>query len=43
MSRLRVVLFCLIGLMLAGLGMGLLKFHHLKKEPEAALAVLPEQ
>ena len=42
MSRLRVVLFCLIGLMLAGLGMGLLKFHHLKKEPEAALAVLPE-
>lgn len=41
MSKVRAVLFCIIGLMLAGLGMGLLRFHHLKEEPDA-LAVLPE-
>lgn len=35
-------MFCLIGLMLAGLAVGLFRFHHLKKDPEAALALLPE-
>lgn len=42
MFRVRTVLFCLIGVMLAGLTVGLVRFHHLKRDPEAALALLPE-
>lgn len=40
--KVRTVLFCLIGLMFAGLAVGLVRFHDLKKEPEAVLALLPE-
>ncbi|MBE9581555.1 MAG: hypothetical protein IMF18_08055, partial [Proteobacteria bacterium] len=42
MSKIRIILFCVICVMLFGLGIGMFRFHHLKKEPEAALALLPE-
>ncbi|MBN1841155.1 MAG: LPS export ABC transporter periplasmic protein LptC [Deltaproteobacteria bacterium] len=42
MSKIRIVLFCVICVMLFGLGIGMFRFHHLKKEPEAALSLLPE-
>ncbi len=42
MFRVRTILFCLIGLMLGGLALGLVRFRDLKKNPEAVLALLPE-
>ena len=42
MSKMRTVLFCFIGLMLAGLGVGWVSYHHISKEPEVLLSVLPK-
>jgi len=42
MSKIRKVLFCFICLMIGGLGVGLISYHHLRKEPEALLSVLPK-
>ena len=42
MSRLNKVLFCLIGLMLAGLVAGLVGYNRLGKQPDALVSVLPK-
>lgn len=42
MSRVKTLLYCLIGLMVAGIGFGLAGYHRLKEEPRALLSVLPK-
>ncbi|NVM22545.1 MAG: LPS export ABC transporter periplasmic protein LptC [Desulfobacterales bacterium] len=42
MSNIRTVLFCLIGLMLAGLGVGWFSYHSISNEPEVLLSDLPK-
>lgn len=42
MIKMHTVLFCLIGLMLTGLGVGLVSFQHLRKEPDTLVSVLPK-
>ncbi len=43
MLRLRIILFCIMGLILVGLAVGLLKYQRLKEEPETALSLLGEK
>jgi len=38
----KMVLCCMVSLMVAMLGFGLFKFHRVKKDPDAATALLPE-
>ena len=42
MSKVKTVLYCLIGLMVAGIGFGLASYHRLREEPRALLSVLPK-
>ena len=42
MSRVKIVLYCLIGLTFAGIGFGLVSYLHLREEPEALHSVLPK-
>ena len=43
MSKVKTVLYCLIGLMVAGVGFGLASYHRLREEPRALLSVLPKE
>ncbi len=38
----KMVLCCMVSLMVVMLGFGLFKFHRVKKDPDAAMALLPE-
>jgi hypothetical protein len=42
MSKLKIVLYCLIGLMVAGIGYGLISYNSIREEPKALLSVLPK-
>ena len=42
MSKVKTVLYCLIGIMVAGIGFGLVSHHRLREEPRALLSVLPK-
>lgn len=42
MSKLRTVVYCLTGLMVAGVGFGLIGYHRLGEEPKKLLSVLPK-
>ena len=42
MSKVRTVLYCLIGLTVAGIGFGLTAYHRLREKPQAMLSILPE-
>jgi LPS export ABC transporter protein LptC len=41
-SKAKIVLYCFIGLMVAGIGFGVVSHHRLRKEPKAVLSVLPK-
>ncbi len=40
MSKVKIVLYCLIGVMVAGIGFA--RYHHLREEPRALLSLLPK-
>jgi LPS export ABC transporter protein LptC len=42
MSKVKIVLYCLIGLMVGGIGFGLISYHRVREEPKALLSVLPK-
>ena len=42
MSKVKIVLYCLIGVMVGGIGFGLVGYHRLREEPRVLLSVLPK-
>jgi LPS export ABC transporter protein LptC len=42
MSKVKIVLYCLIGLTVAGIGFGLVSYLRLREEPQVLHSVLPE-
>ena len=42
MSKVKIVVYCLIGLMVAGVGFGLIGYGRLRQEPRDLLSVLPK-
>ena len=42
MSKVKIILCCLIGLSVAGVGFGLVSYLRLREEPQALLSILPE-